>query len=155
MNTVMARETRRLARITASETNDAPVTATGPAASAPKTEEVEGDPEDEPEKKTKKKVVDIEGEPGKDAAAAERTRCAELSKLCATADRLGVEFDASAAISKGMSVDAARAAILDAAAEGDAPETSTIAAPKTKAPEGGKSMDKAAVSAAWKKAMKR
>ncbi|MER8394073.1 hypothetical protein NKH10_19475 [Mesorhizobium sp. M1340] len=163
MNNVMARETRRLARITASEDADTPAApAVKPAAKVePKGAGAEDDDTDEeaeaekPKKAKKAKIAEPDDDADKSAAAAERRRCAGLSALSSQADRLGVSFDASAAISKGMSVDAARAAILDAAAEGDADETTAIAAPKNKADKAGKTMDAEAKTAAWKKAMKR
>ncbi|RWQ35841.1 MAG: hypothetical protein EOS20_17360 [Mesorhizobium sp.] len=161
MNNVMARETRRLARVTASEDPEVPA----PAASKPKAgkdagaepgaEEADEDDEQPKPKKAKAKVEVEDAEAGASAAAAERRRCTELAGLSAQADRLGVSFDASEAISKGVSVAAARTAILDAAAEGDAEETTAIAAPKNKADKAGKTMDAEAKTAAWKKAMKR
>ncbi|RWC28156.1 MAG: hypothetical protein EOS70_27995 [Mesorhizobium sp.] len=163
MNNVMARETRRLARITASEDPETPAPATTKpkagkdAVAEPGAEDDDEDADEQPKpKKTKAKVaVEEDAEAGASAAAAERRRCAGLAGLSAQADRLGVSFDASEAIAKGVSVDAARTAILDAAADGDAEETTAIASPKNKADKGGKSLDADAKTAAWKKAMKR
>lgn len=76
--------------------------------------------------------------------ADERARCEGLVGLVATANRLGVSFDARAAIRKGMSVSAARAAILNTAAEGDVGEISAIAPPKAEVNN----------SLAWKKALR-
>ncbi|AZO67687.1 S49 family peptidase [Mesorhizobium sp. M6A.T.Cr.TU.016.01.1.1] len=88
------------------------------------------------------------------ATTAERTRCEGLAAITAQADRLGVTFNVSEAISKGMSVADARSKVLDAAAAGDAAPISAIAVPKAKA-ETTKVLDEGAKVSAWKKAMKR
>ncbi len=54
-----------------------------------------------------------------DAAAAERARSLELTKIAGHAARLGVEFDLSKAIVEGVRPDAARAAVLNMAADND------------------------------------
>ncbi|MCB5201713.1 S49 family peptidase [Neorhizobium sp. T786] len=121
-------------------------------------EEGKGDEEDEGKKA---KADEEEGDAGKNAAAfsnaavkAETERCSGLFAVAKQAARLGVTFNAEAAINSRMSVADARAKVMDAAASGDAPETSAIAAPKVKgAGQGGhKSMSAEDKAAAWKKA---
>ena len=68
--------------------------------------------------------------------AAERTRCVGLMAVAEQASRLGVTFDAEAAIRSRMSVRRARSIVMDAAAAGDAPETSGIAGPRASATGG-------------------
>lgn len=124
---------------------------------APSEDEDEGG-----EKKPKAKAEDEEDGEGKkstaaaagpDAIKAETERCAALSALVPRAASLGVNFDLTAAISGKLSVEAAKAKIMDAAASGDAPETSAIAAPKQKA--GGKQAHTAEDKRGmWKKAFK-
>ncbi len=53
------------------------------------------------------------------AATAERERAVAINLLAAQANRLGVPFDAVAAISEGATLDALRASVLDAAADHD------------------------------------
>lgn len=114
--------------------------------------------DDENKPKTKDKDDEEGNKPaaaalGPDAIKAETERCAALASLAPQAARLGVNFDLAAAISGKVSVDAARAKIMDAAASGDAPETSAIAAPKQKA--GGKQAHTAEDKRGmWKKAFK-
>jgi signal peptide peptidase SppA len=92
--------------------------------------------------------------PGKNA---ETERCTGLLAVANQASRLGVKFDAMAAMTAGMSVAEAREKVMTAAADGDAPETSAIATPNRKANAGGEHMTMSAdaVSAAWGKAIKR
>jgi signal peptide peptidase SppA len=87
---------------------------------------------------------------------AETERCAGLLAVANQASRLGVSFDAMAAITKGMSVADAREKVMNAAADGDAPDTSPIAAPKRNAaaPDGKKTISAEAKKSAWKKAIK-
>lgn len=176
MNTALAREKRRLARITSSKTEDdeeAKKAGKG-AAKSKKAEddepEAEGEDDDEPDaedddepkgkksrKAKSKKASDEDDEDdgaSASAVAAEGSRCAGLVSLAAQADRLGVNFDASAAIRKGMSVASARRSILDAAADADGEETTAIATPKESATKS-RSMDRDAKKAAWSKALKR
>lgn len=169
MKTVLAREARRAARISAQTSDEAGKTASVEK-TAGKTKAEDRDDEDEPgaddsddedepkAKKSKRKkaaIPDDEEDDGADAATAERKRCMGLAALQTQADRLGVDFDASAAIAKGMSVEAARKAVLDAAAEADAPDTSAVAAPKNRESKGATSLSADQKQAAWKKAMKR
>lgn len=88
------------------------------------------------------------------ATTAERARCEGLAAITAQADRLGVTFNVSEAITKGMSVADARSKVLDAAAAGDAAPVSTVAVPKAKA-ETTKVLDAGAKGSAWKKALMR
>ncbi|WP_172373377.1 S49 family peptidase [Mesorhizobium sp. NZP2234] len=88
------------------------------------------------------------------ATKAERTRCEGLASITAQADRLGVTFNVTEAITKGMSVADARSKVLDAAAAGDAAPVSTIAQPKAIA-EASKVLDAGQKVSAWAKAMKR
>lgn len=85
------------------------------------------------------------------SAMAERARCAGLSGIAAQASRLGVPFNLVKAITEGMSVDAARSSILDAAASGK--EISGIAAPVGGA-VAGSDVSPAAVKSMWKKSLK-
>jgi signal peptide peptidase SppA len=92
------------------------------------------------------------------AVKAETDRCAGLQAVAGQAARLGVQFNAAEAIKKGMSVDAARAKVMSAAADGDADETSGIVLPKSKvaAGNGGETtMSAEAKKSAWGKALKR
>lgn len=142
--------------------------------SAPKTEDEEdkkvAGTEGEDEGKSAEaeedgKKAEDEEEDGKKAASAsalavkaETERCSGLFAVAKQAERLGVKFDADAAIKKGMSVAAARAKVMDAAADGDAEETSAIAVPKNKAAGNGgtqKTMSAEEKKATWAKAMKR
>lgn len=84
------------------------------------------------------------------AVKAETARCNGIFAVRAQADRLGVKFDAEKAIASKMSVDAARKAVLDAAAE-PGEEISGIAAPKNKA---GASASGETVRNIWSKAIK-
>ncbi|GGD19741.1 S49 family peptidase [Aureimonas glaciei] len=86
------------------------------------------------------------------ASAAERRRCADLNAIGVQASRMGVKFDVGAAIEKGTSPDAARSAVMKAASEKDAAETTTHVAPAGKS-GGGSSAE--GTASAWKKAMKR
>lgn len=91
---------------------------------------------------------------GVDAVKVETERCSALASLVPQAARLGVNFDLAAAIAGNVSVDAARAKIMDAAASGDAPETSAIAAPKNKASGGKQTHTAEDKRGMWKKAFK-
>jgi signal peptide peptidase SppA len=89
---------------------------------------------------------------------AETARCSGLHAVAQQASRLGVSFNAVEAINKGMSVDVARAKVLAAAADGDAPETSAIAVPKNVTAAGAsgqRTMSADAKKSAWGKAIKR
>lgn len=81
----------------------------------------------------------------------ETERCAGIYSVAAQADRLGVKFDAAAAIKAKMSVADARAAVLDAAATPNE-EVSGVAAPKNSASRS--SVDAKANVSMWKKAVK-
>ncbi|WP_172751201.1 S49 family peptidase [Ensifer sp. LCM 4579] len=109
--------------------------------------------EDEGEGEGKKASAAAALNIGADAVKAETERCSALAALVPQAARLGVNFDLAAAIAGNVSVDAARAKIMDAAASGDAPETSAIAAPKQKA-GGGKTHTAEDKRGMWKKAFK-
>lgn len=93
---------------------------------------------------------------GNAAILAERARSAGLLKVAEQADRLGVTFNAADAINKGMSVADAREKVMSAAADGDAPDTSAIAVPKSRAAAlpGGETMSAEAKKSAWGKALK-
>lgn len=110
-------------------------------------DEVEAEDEDAPKGKKAKAST-------RSGFAAERKRCADLTALASQARRLGVKFDAAKAIAKGTSVAAARARILDAAADADAGEISTHAARSAHQRGGSRSLTKEAKAAAWKKAIK-
>ena len=56
-----------------------------------------------------------------DAVAAERARVSELAKIEKQAEKVGVTFDLQAAIAGGIAPEAARAQVLNAAAEAPAP----------------------------------
>jgi hypothetical protein len=88
---------------------------------------------------------------------AEQQRCSNLFAVAEQAARLGVRFDAKEAIDSGITVKKARALVMDAAANGDAPETSAIAVPIRNAagPGGGSSLSTEQKRATWAKAMKR
>lgn len=98
-----------------------------------------GDEEDEDAvaKKAKKKADTEDDEDDAKVASivdrrikAENERAAGLTAVAEQASRMGVNFDAAAAIRKGMSVADAREKVMAAAATGDADETSAIAKPK-------------------------
>jgi hypothetical protein len=90
------------------------------------------------------------------AVKAESARCSGLHAVAEQASRLGVNFNALEAISKGMSVAAAREKVMSAAADGDADETSAIAVPKNKSAAGGAQTHTAEQKQAmWAKAIKR
>ncbi len=122
------------------------------------------DGNDDGEKKPKAQEKDDEGDGdtakaaasglGIDAVKAETERCSALASLVPQAARLGVNFDLAAAIAGKVSVDAARAKIMDAAASGDAPETSAIASPKQKAGGGKQTHTAEDKRGMWKKAFK-
>lgn len=82
----------------------------------------------------------------------ERKRCQQLTALQTQADRLGVKFNAARAIERGMSVSAARAKIMNAAASADADEISTVAARASRAAPS-KTLSREAKVSAWKKAV--
>ncbi|NEI57466.1 hypothetical protein GR200_20720 [Rhizobium leguminosarum] len=84
---------------------------------------------------------------------AERKRCAGLMALSAQAARIGVSFDADAAIRSRISLQAARNKVMAIAADGDAPETSPLFMPNAAGQNhqagSEKAVDKAAM---WRKA---
>lgn len=84
---------------------------------------------------------------------AERERCAGLMALSEQAARIGVSFDADAAILGRISLQAARNKVMAAAADGDAPETTSFhigsSAGRNEQAGAAKAMDKTAM---WRKA---
>lgn len=88
---------------------------------------------------------------------AERARCVGLSGVAAQAGKLGVEFDLNAAISGGVTIEAARETILNAAANKDAAQAATpgfVPAPSTGG-KGSSTLSAEQKSTAWGAALKR
>lgn len=88
-------------------------------AEAPEEDDQASETEGEGEAKKKAAAALSKVQPGA-SAEDERKRCAALSGVATQAARLGVGFDLNKAIASGMSVDAAREAVLTKAAEQDA-----------------------------------
>lgn len=91
------------------------------------------------------------------AVSMETERCASLHALAKQADRLGITFDAHAAIKSKMSLSDARAKVLATAAPetGGGDEVSPVAAPKHRSDKTGANVTAADKSAIWAKHMKR
>jgi ClpP class serine protease len=132
-------------------------------ASATEEDDKKAETTDEDESKAKAEAEEEEEEAKKASAStsavkAESDRCAGLVALAEQASRLGVSFNSQDAIKKGLSVDAARKTVMDAAAEVEEGEVSALAAPKHRADKGAgnkKVMSAEDKRSAWAKGFKR